>query len=357
MRSTAGALAILAFGAIASAAPTPTPTTAPTPTAVQVPWIVNCQDDTPENGYLFEGYCVPGVVTYETSRFTHPRYFGGAMSSYAKGVMERVVANRGMGLGGYKGAVALMGCGDIGKTVRILRPGEGWDGPFLVADCSGRSGLYEYIMVRRLAVEVDYETAMRYGSLTLPWVDVMVEGNQGGLIGMSLATWFERNVLAFSWNPSLVDATPSATRRPPTSTPSPPPTVVHLEAIAEVILGPPAPFAPEAPMFANLLFWLLVGHAVADFTLQSDRMSMLKRPTRAPVIGGPWWFWMTAHALVHGGAAALAVSPRGPTASLAVGVTETVIHFFIDTLPDRNAYVDQAMHIGLKVLYAILVSL
>jgi hypothetical protein len=348
MRATAGALAILGLAVIA-AAPTPTPTNAPTPTAVQVPWIVNCEDDIKANGYLFEGYCVPGEITYEASRFAQPRYFGGAMSSYAEGVMEKVAANRGMGLGGYEGGVALMGCGDIGKSAYIRRPGHDWDGPFLVVDCSGRSGLYEYILIRRLAVEVDFQTAKRYGAFTLPWVDVRVDGNVGGVPGMSLATWFERYVLAFTWKPSLPGPpTATLTPVPPTATATPvPPTATPEPTLAPLTIEAPV---QEAPLFAEILFWLLVGHAVADFALQSDRMSMLKRPTVTPVSGGPWWFWMGAHALIHGGAVALA------TGQPALGLGEFGVHFIIDMIPGRNAYIDQGLHVGSKILWAYLAS-
>src|SRR3990172_3756303 len=76
---------------IATAPPTAVP-------IVVVPWEVDCSDELKENGYLFQDYCVPGAETYEASRFNHPGIFGGAMTSYAAGVMERVASNRGYGL-------------------------------------------------------------------------------------------------------------------------------------------------------------------------------------------------------------------------------------------------------------------
>lgn len=325
--------------------PTPSATPAPTPTPVPVPWTVDCGDEPKENGYLFDGYCVPGVVTEETARFQQPRYFSGAMSSYTEGVMERVASNRGMGLSGYKGGVALMGCGDIGKSVYVRPPGGDWYGPLLVVDCSGRSGLYVYILIKRLAVEVDYDTAKHLGGLTLPWVDVWVQGNYGGVPGMQLATWFEKNILAFDYplalsiaSPTpLAPASPMPSRAP---TPQPSPTV-------QPIVIQSAPVEEVDPMFGDVLFWLLVGHALADFVLQTDRMGQLKRPAARQPGGGPWWFWMTAHALIHGGAVALATGGR-----VDIGMMEFAGHFLIDVMPDRNPYIDQALHVLAKVAWA-----
>lgn len=327
--------------------PTPSATPAPTPTPVSVPWTVDCRDESKENGYAFDGYCVPGMVTYETARFSHPQYFGGAMSSYAEGVMERVASNRGRGLGGYKGGAALMGCGDLGKSAYVRPPGGDWYGPLLVVDCSGRSGLYVYILIKRLAIEVDYDTAKHLGGLTLPWVDVRVEGNYGGVPGMQLATWFERNILAFDYpagQPFITPAIiPSATVTP---TPSETPIPLGLIAASEISIRPAtAPKAP--PMFGSLLFWLLVGHALADYVFQTDMMRKLKYPSASHPGGGPWWFWMSAHALTHAGATALATGGR-----VDVGLMEFAGHFMIDSFPERNPYLDQALHVIAKIAWA-----
>lgn len=327
--------------------PTPSATPAPTPTPIPVPWTVDCGDEPKENGYLFDAYCVPGMVTYETARFAQPRYFSGAMSSYAEGVMEKVVANRGMGLSGYRGAAALMGCGDIGKSVYVRPPGGDWYGPLLVADCSGRSGLYVYILVKRLAVEVDYETAKELGGLTLPWVDVRIEGNYGGVPGMQLATWFERNVLAFDYpiGLSLNTSTPTIS---PSASPSQVPSVTPRPPTVEPITIQVPLEEATRPMFGSVLFWLLVGHALADFVFQTESMGKLKsRFIERQSGGGPWWFWMTAHALVHAGAVALATGGR-----VDIGLCEFVVHFAIDLMPKRNVYVDQGLHVLAKVAWA-----
>jgi hypothetical protein len=244
-----------------------------------------------------------------------------------------------------------MGCGDIGMSAYVRVPGGDWYGPLLVVDCSGRSGLYEYILVRRLAIEVDYQTAKRLGGLTLPWVDVRVEGNVGGVPGMSLATWFERNVLTFDYPANLPFSTPTAAPSA-TVTPSPEPTGVRraLASADQVIVGPREIARSDTVLdFAEVLFWLLVGHALADFVFQTDKMRQFKRPVRVQEGGAPWWFWMSAHCLVHAGAVALA------TGRIEIGMLEFVVHFAADSIPRRNAYLNQGLHVISKLVWAYMV--
>jgi hypothetical protein len=105
------------------------------------------------------------------------------------------------------------------------------------------------------------------------------------------------------------------------------------------------------------LFWLLVGHAVADFVLQNEVMAKGKnRNVRGTAPPGQtympcWPYWLTAHALVHGGAVALA------TGSTALGCAETVAHWVIDFYKCEGCYgvhADQGMHIGCKALWWVL---
>lgn len=197
-------------------APTQTPTTTPTatqlppPTPTSVPTIDPCDDDDPYNGWLYHDVCIPGIVSESFWLSPNPDHFVGIASHYSKGVMERVLEIRGMSSDGYWGAVALMNCGDIGKTVYLKRNQANlWEGPFLVADCSMREHLYYNVVVAGFAVEVDYETSLRWN---MP----------GGLAGVHvcktypncgtashLSSWFERFV---EWE----------TEAPPTPTPIPP---------------------------------------------------------------------------------------------------------------------------------------
>lgn len=99
----------------------------------------------------------------------------------------------------------------------------------------------------------------------------------------------------------------------------------------------------------TLLFWLLVGHAIADYPLQGDFLSKAKnRHTSIP--GIPWWHAMFWHALMHGGAVAYL------TGSLALGIAETVIHYGIDIAKcegktDFNR--DQLLHIACKAAWVL----
>lgn len=106
-----------------------------------------------------------------------------------------------------------------------------------------------------------------------------------------------------------------------------------------------------------LFFKLLIGHAVADFVLQSDTMARAK--SRHSDFGKSqgssfpqWYYWLTAHALVHGGAVYLL------TGSAVLGLIETLLHWAIDFAKQErwiNFHQDQALHLLCKVLYCTVV--
>jgi len=109
-----------------------------------------------------------------------------------------------------------------------------------------------------------------------------------------------------------------------------------------------------------ILFWLLVGHALADFALQSEWMAKAKNrnsgttlsyipPGQTPQI--VWPFVLSAHALIHGGVVAVA------TGIWWLGALETGAHWAIDFGKCENhygIYADQALHVGCKVLWLFL---
>lgn len=100
----------------------------------------------------------------------------------------------------------------------------------------------------------------------------------------------------------------------------------------------------------TILFWLLVGHAAADWQFQSAAHSRDKNPLLSPSL---WFYAMSAHCLVNAGAVAWA------TGSVTLGVMEFVWHFIIDLLKcyrllDRNE--DQALHITCKLCWAALAT-
>jgi hypothetical protein len=103
-----------------------------------------------------------------------------------------------------------------------------------------------------------------------------------------------------------------------------------------------------------MLFWFLVGHAVADFPLQGPFLSAAKshrNPVRTDTGKAfPWWLALTAHAAIHAGAVA-AIS-----GSVVFGCAEFAAHCVIDyqTTEGRWGYVtDQALHWACKVLWIV----
>ena len=104
-------------------------------------------------------------------------------------------------------------------------------------------------------------------------------------------------------------------------------------------------------------FLLLVGHALADFALQGPAMAKGKNRHRKtdPPPGAKyqptWHYWLSAHALIHGGAVYLV------TGSVWLGIAETIAHTVIDFGKCENWYgihTDQAAHIGCKIIWTLL---
>lgn len=86
----------------------------------------------------------------------------GLATFYDPGVMEQVVANRGMNLDLYKGGLAANRSGDVGRTAwlevdsRIL-------GPFKIVDCAQRGDHFRDRERNGMIVEVGWETAVELG--------------------------------------------------------------------------------------------------------------------------------------------------------------------------------------------------
>lgn len=105
-----------------------------------------------------------------------------------------------------------------------------------------------------------------------------------------------------------------------------------------------------------MLFKLLIGHALADFALQGDAMA--KGKNRHNKITPPalqkyfpcWFYWLTAHALIHAGAV------WAITGSSTFAVIELVAHWIIDFVKcegKTNPHEDQALHFLFKVGYSV----
>jgi|HubBroStandDraft_4_1064222.scaffolds.fasta_scaffold59624_4 hypothetical protein len=100
--------------------------------------------------------------------------------------------------------------------------------------------------------------------------------------------------------------------------------------------------------FLTLLWWLVVGHALADFALQSDAMALGKNRHLSNKTGVPWPYWLSAHAMIHGGTVAIIL--RSPV----LGVFETMAHWVIDFGKCEGYYgihIDQALHGACKLLW------
>lgn len=102
---------------------------------------------------------------------------------------------------------------------------------------------------------------------------------------------------------------------------------------------------------------LLIGHAVADYALQSDWMAKAKNrhhKTEPPPgqTYQPCWFWvLSAHAFIHGGAVYVV------TGSPWLAMLEIAVHWMIDFWKCEGAYginVDQTLHIVTKLFITTL---
>jgi len=108
--------------------------------------------------------------------------------------------------------------------------------------------------------------------------------------------------------------------------------------------------------FIEVLFWLLVGHAVGDFALQTEGMVRSKNPGRRARASSDrreliWLHVLTAHALIHGGAVALA------TGVVWLGIAETICHWGIDYGKSKRLYgfhTDQLLHLACKLAWALI---
>ena len=118
--------------------------------------------------------------------------------------------------------------------------------------------------------------------------------------------------------------------------------------------------------FLAVFFLLLCGHALADYSLQTDFIAKGKSRL-APPGPVPWYYIMASHELIHGGTVAgvliMAFLCAGhqpllvPIAVAIVGSLESVLHFGIDMLKCEgltNIHQDQAAHVACKLLYSLL---
>src|SRR5512135_2500192 len=101
---------------------------------------------------------------------------------------------------------------------------------------------------------------------------------------------------------------------------------------------------------AQLAFSLVAMHFVLDYPLQGDTVAVQKSPLCNPQLSKavPWYYWMTAHSLMHGGGVLLL------TGSLELALIESVVHFVTDYRKCQgkiSIHTDQAIHLICKAVY------
>jgi hypothetical protein len=116
-------------------------------------------------------------------------------------------------------------------------------------------------------------------------------------------------------------------------------------------------------MLAALLFFLIAAHALADYALQTDTIATCKcRDSDNPVAKiVPWYYWLTAHAFLHGAAVGFVIRWFGFdwNTVAAFAVAETAIHWFVDFGKCGKWYgihADQGLHIACKLLWFGLIA-
>ena len=103
----------------------------------------------------------------------------------------------------------------------------------------------------------------------------------------------------------------------------------------------------------TMLFWLVFGHVLGDFSLQNDFLAKGKNH-KNPIPGFSWIWILFSHAMIHAGMVALI------TGNVFLGMLELVLHMFTDFLKcngNIDFRTDQIIHYSCKALYVVLLYL
>lgn len=103
----------------------------------------------------------------------------------------------------------------------------------------------------------------------------------------------------------------------------------------------------------TMLLWLLLGHFVADITLQSDFIAKFKARS-ASLAAVPWYYVLAGHTATHAAAVGLV------TGSPLLALLEFVAHFGIDCAKCEGwtgIHTDQALHVLCKVAWVSIATL
>jgi hypothetical protein len=112
-----------------------------------------------------------------------------------------------------------------------------------------------------------------------------------------------------------------------------------------------------------MFFYLVFGHALMDYALQPTPMAIEKsRHSKTELQKDvPWYYWLSAHALLHGGAVAYIMTSLGVgiSTSIGFGILETVCHWVIDFVRGEgwtNIHADQALHVVCKIAWCAMIA-
>jgi len=119
-------------------------------------------DDGPYDGYRWGDMrpmaWIPGMITPESYNMQPPPIFSGKLGA----VYEPNTLGADKYLQGYLGAVELPVCGANGESVWIDL-GGGWQGPFLVADCTPITNTYGQIVHEGIVIKISFEVGLDWG--------------------------------------------------------------------------------------------------------------------------------------------------------------------------------------------------
>ena len=116
--------------------------------------------DVPLSPDACSGDCWVSNSTYYSPQ---PEHIIGRAVMYAPNLMEGSARFNGFDLDGFVGGVAMSNIADQGQVVWLRRDGVNWEGPFLVVDVSARKSVWTHVVERHQSVEVDFNTALRWG--------------------------------------------------------------------------------------------------------------------------------------------------------------------------------------------------
>lgn len=105
----------------------------------------------------------------------------------------------------------------------------------------------------------------------------------------------------------------------------------------------------------ELLIFLIFGHFVADYALQTEYMALGKNKWN-PLPGTPWIWPMLAHCSIHGFVTGAIFMALGVSGALYIAIIECILHFIIDCIKCKKVIgydTDQILHIICKILYTL----